>query len=125
MNSGLFSTGVGLFRALRFFLVQFGLPGDPAVLKAYHHMGNLKDDPSWLPLGPTGREINGTYCTFLCLSFAARILFFQCVYVSLAVCMNGYVIVVLLYLNLALLCGIFFGSMQQQDLCECFYAYGM
>ena len=41
------------------FLVQFGLPGDPAVLKGYHKMGNLPDDPHWLPLGPTGREING------------------------------------------------------------------
>jgi hypothetical protein len=59
VNSGFFSTGVGLFRALRLFLVQFGLPGDPAVLQAYHQMGNLKDDPSWLPLGPPGREING------------------------------------------------------------------
>eukprot|EP01032_Pedospumella_encystans_P017081 gene17081-19472_t len=60
VNSGLFSTEVGLFRALKDFLVQFGLPGDPAVLKKYHQMGNLVDDKPWLPLGPTGREINGT-----------------------------------------------------------------
>ena len=51
---------MGLFRALKGFLVQFGLPGDPQVLKTYHNMGNLKDDPQWLPAGPTGREINGT-----------------------------------------------------------------
>ena len=51
---------MGLFRALKDFLVQFGLPGDPAVLKKYHQMGNLVDDKPWLPLGPTGREINGT-----------------------------------------------------------------
>ena len=60
VNSGFFSTEVGLFRALKDFLVQFGLPGDPAVLKKYHQMGNLVDDKPWLPLGPTGREINGT-----------------------------------------------------------------
>jgi len=62
VNSGFFSTEVGLFRALKDFLVQFGLPGDPAVLKRYHKMGNLVDDKPWLPLGPTGREINGTFC---------------------------------------------------------------
>jgi len=59
VNTGFFSTQVGLFRALNGFLVQFGLPGDPAILKGYHKMGNLPDDPPWLPLGPTGREING------------------------------------------------------------------
>lgn len=53
-----FSTKVPLFRALKNFLVQFGLAGDPKVQKAYHRLGNLQDDPSWLPLGPSGRKIN-------------------------------------------------------------------
>lgn len=35
------------------------LEGDPKVHQIYHSYGNLKDDPSWLPLGPPGREING------------------------------------------------------------------
>lgn len=59
VKDGFFSTQVPLFRAMKGFLVQFGLSGDPAVQKRYHQMGNLKDDPSWLPLGPPGREING------------------------------------------------------------------
>lgn len=42
------------------FLVQFGLPGDPSLLKRYHELGNLPDDPNWLPKGPSGRLINGT-----------------------------------------------------------------
>lgn len=58
---------MGLFRAMKDFLVQFGLPGDPAVLKKYHEFGNLVDDKPWLPLGPTGREINGELiCISLC-----------------------------------------------------------
>lgn len=39
--------------------MQFGLAGDPQVQTRYHRMGNLVDDPPWLPLGPPGREING------------------------------------------------------------------
>eukprot|EP01038_Epipyxis_sp_PR26KG_P009265 gene9265-12481_t len=59
VRSGFFSTNVGLFRALKGFLVQFGLAGIPAVQDTFHRKGNLKDDPPWLPLGPPGREING------------------------------------------------------------------
>lgn len=59
VQSDFFSTQVGLFRALKGFLVQFGLAGDPAVQKQFHEKGSLEDDPSWLPLGPPGREING------------------------------------------------------------------
>lgn len=59
VKSDFFSTKVGLFRALKNFLVQFGLAGDPKVHEKYHKMGNLKDDPQWLPAGPPGREING------------------------------------------------------------------
>lgn len=59
VRSGFFSTEVALFRAMKGFLVQFGLAGDPTVQKKFHQMGNLVDDPPWLPLGPPGREING------------------------------------------------------------------
>ncbi len=59
VNDNFFSTKVPLFRALKGFLVQFGLAGDPEVQTRYHKMGNLKDDPPWLPLGPPGRAING------------------------------------------------------------------
>lgn len=59
VNSDFFSTKVGLFRALKGFLIQFGLPGDPKVLEVWNKRGHLQDDPSWLPLGPTNREING------------------------------------------------------------------
>jgi cyclophilin family peptidyl-prolyl cis-trans isomerase len=51
--------GVSLFRALKAFLVQFGLHGDPSVQAKWHRKGNLIDDPSWLPLGPENRERNG------------------------------------------------------------------
>lgn len=54
-----FSTNVPLFRALKGFLVQFGISGDPKVHKKYMKLGHLKDDPQWLPPGPPGREING------------------------------------------------------------------
>jgi len=65
VKSGFFESKVALFRSLKGFLIQFGLAGDPQVqtgfesnmLKGKH--GNLPDDPPWLPLGPTGREING------------------------------------------------------------------
>lgn len=54
-----FSTKVGLFRALKGFLVQFGLAGDVDVQKSWNKKVWLPDDPSWLPLGPTNRKING------------------------------------------------------------------
>jgi cyclophilin family peptidyl-prolyl cis-trans isomerase len=59
VRDNFFCTQVPMFRALKGFLIQFGLAGDPAVHKRYHSYGNLKDDPPWLPFGPTGREING------------------------------------------------------------------
>ena len=51
--------GVALFRALKGFLVQFGLSSDPDIQTMWHRRGNLQDDPSWLPLGPTNREHDG------------------------------------------------------------------
>lgn len=59
VRDNFFSTQVPMFRALKGFLIQFGLAGDPAIHKRYHSYGNLKDDPPWLPLGPPGREIDG------------------------------------------------------------------
>lgn len=61
VESGFFSSKVPLFRALKGFLVQFGLAGDPSVQEVFDKKGNLVDDPSWLPLGPTGRIVNGVY----------------------------------------------------------------
>jgi hypothetical protein len=29
------------------------------VQEVFDQKGNLKDDPSWLPLGPPGRQVNG------------------------------------------------------------------
>jgi Cyclophilin type peptidyl-prolyl cis-trans isomerase/CLD len=59
VTSGFFSSKVGLFRALKGFLVQFGLAGVPKVQTDFERdyiggRGGLKDDPPWLPLGPPG-----------------------------------------------------------------------
>ena len=59
-----FSTRVPLFRALKGFIIQFGLSSDMAFQKEFEKKyiggkGGLKDDPSWLPLGPTNRELDG------------------------------------------------------------------
>ena len=65
VSSGFFSSKVGLFRSLKGFLIQFGLAGDPEVQRSFEagmlggKHGSLPDDPPWLPLGPTGREIDG------------------------------------------------------------------
>ena len=59
VNTNFFSTKVGLFRALKGFLIQFGLPGDPEILKEWNAKGHLQDDPSWLPLGPSNRKVDG------------------------------------------------------------------
>jgi peptidyl-prolyl cis-trans isomerase A (cyclophilin A) len=59
VKDNFFSSQVPLFRALKGFLVQFGIAGDPEIHHRYMKKGHLKDDPPWLPLGPTGREING------------------------------------------------------------------
>ena len=59
VKENFFSTKIGLFRALKGFLIQFGLSGDPKVQEEWNKRGHLPDDPSWLPLGPTNREIDG------------------------------------------------------------------
>lgn len=52
--------GVGLFRSIKDFLIQFGLSGNTTIQTIWDNKGWLKDDLNWLPLGPTGRKINGT-----------------------------------------------------------------
>eukprot|EP01041_Mallomonas_annulata_P007709 gene7709-15776_t len=66
VKSDFFSSEVPLFRALNGFLVQFGLAGNVTVQNNFEKKmgkgrGFLEDDPHWLPLGPPGREINGSY----------------------------------------------------------------
>ena len=49
VTTGFFSSKVAFFRALKGFLVQFGLSGDPTVQKRfderYKNGGRLRDDP--------------------------------------------------------------------------------
>ena len=48
-----FSSKIAMMRCLKHFLCQFGIAGDPSYNKEYR--GTLKDDPNWLPEGPTHR----------------------------------------------------------------------
>lgn len=51
-----FSSKVAMMRCLKNFLCQFGIAGDPSLNKQFNGGGNnLKDDPNWLPEGPTHR----------------------------------------------------------------------
>lgn len=56
VRTGFFSSKVGLFRALKDFITQFGLAGDPVVQEAYDNgirkepgEWGFKDDFQWLP----------------------------------------------------------------------------
>ena len=49
-----FSSKVPFMRCIRNFLCQFGIAGDPVTNKKYRGF-SLKDDPQWLPHGPTNR----------------------------------------------------------------------
>lgn len=59
VRSRFFESRVPLFRALKGFLVQFGLAGSKEAQQVFDRKGNLRDDPL-APQGPPGREINGT-----------------------------------------------------------------
>jgi peptidyl-prolyl cis-trans isomerase A (cyclophilin A) len=63
VESGYISTKLPLFRVRPQFLIQFGLSSTPSAYYNYKKIvlnGTwLRDDPSWLPLGPSGRVING------------------------------------------------------------------
>jgi len=61
VKDNFFSSKVPLFRALKGFLIQFGLSSDPKTQVNFEHnhlsgKGGLKDDPQWLPAGPPGRK---------------------------------------------------------------------
>lgn len=52
VNAKYFSSKVALMRCIRNFICQFGIAGDPSYNKDYR---SFKDDPNWLPEGPTHR----------------------------------------------------------------------
>lgn len=54
VRSNYFSTRVPLMRCVKDFLCQFGIAGDPAADRKFRT--SLKDEPNWLPPGPTNRE---------------------------------------------------------------------
>ena len=62
VKSGYFNEApVPMMRALKGFLIQFGLSSSPETQKHYETTylkgkGGLKDDPQWLPEGPPGRQ---------------------------------------------------------------------
>jgi len=56
VTTGFFVVKVPLFRALKSFLIQFGLAGDPKLQKPFNEKDWLEDDPSWLPFGPAHRR---------------------------------------------------------------------
>lgn len=54
VNTNYFSSKVALMRCIKGFLCQFGIAGKPLYNKRYGK--NMKDDPNWLPEGPSGRK---------------------------------------------------------------------
>lgn len=61
VNSKYFESRVPMMRALKGFLIQFGLSSLPETQKEFETKylkgkGGLKDDPQWLPEGPPGRQ---------------------------------------------------------------------
>lgn len=63
VEGGFFSTQVALFRAVRSFLCQTGISGDPAIHKVWSEKGTVKDDPQWLDLSVPRRMKRG-YVSF-------------------------------------------------------------
>ena len=59
MRDGFFSTKIGMFRAVKGFLVQFGIAGDPAVTAKWRKRGGLPDDPQWLDMREKRRVKRG------------------------------------------------------------------
>jgi hypothetical protein len=61
VNTHYFESRVPMMRAIKGFLIQFGLSSLPDTQKEYESTylrgkGGLKDDPQWLPEGPPGRQ---------------------------------------------------------------------
>ena len=54
VDDGHFDKGVPLFRCMKRFICQFGIPAEKR-----QWYPAIKDDPNWLPEGPTGRVRNG------------------------------------------------------------------
>ena len=54
VRSNYFSSKVPFMRCISNFLCQFGIAGDTATNKKYMR-SSFKDDPQWLPSGPTNR----------------------------------------------------------------------
>jgi len=63
VRSGFFGTHVALFRAVRGFLCQTGIPGSPEVHKIWKQKGNIQDDPQWLDRSAARRMKRG-YLSF-------------------------------------------------------------
>eukprot|EP00930_Biecheleria_cincta_P038381 TRINITY_DN26373_c0_g1_i1.p1 TRINITY_DN26373_c0_g1~~TRINITY_DN26373_c0_g1_i1.p1 ORF type:complete len:442 (-),score=59.75 TRINITY_DN26373_c0_g1_i1:178-1503(-) len=63
VESGFFSTKVALFRAVRSFLCQTGISGDPSIHKVWSEKGTIEDDPQWLGLSLPNRMKRG-YVSF-------------------------------------------------------------
>ena len=51
--------GVGLFRVVKNFICQFGVPGDPAVHRRWKSYGQIKDDPQWMDMSLKKRMKKG------------------------------------------------------------------
>ncbi|KAJ1455100.1 hypothetical protein M885DRAFT_520663 [Pelagophyceae sp. CCMP2097] len=57
VDSGFFSSRVALFRAVKGFLCQTGIAGDPAVYRAFKKKGDVPDDAQWLTIGSKEAEV--------------------------------------------------------------------
>jgi len=64
VRSGFFSTKVVLFRAVRGFICQTGISGDPAVHKMWSEKGHILDDPQWLDQSVDQRPMKRGYLSF-------------------------------------------------------------
>eukprot|EP00931_Biecheleriopsis_adriatica_P023154 TRINITY_DN14691_c0_g1_i3.p1 TRINITY_DN14691_c0_g1~~TRINITY_DN14691_c0_g1_i3.p1 ORF type:complete len:292 (-),score=50.82 TRINITY_DN14691_c0_g1_i3:35-910(-) len=63
VQSGFFTSKVALFRAVRDFICQTGIAGDPEVHKQWERKGKITDDPQWLDLSAPNRMKRG-YLSF-------------------------------------------------------------
>ena len=64
VTSGFFSTRIGLFRAVKNFLCQTGVAGDPAEHKRWRAKGTIPDDPQWLPMQTSKKNLKRGFVSF-------------------------------------------------------------
>ena len=64
VRTGFFSSRVGLFRAVKNFLCQTGVPGDPSLHQQWRQKGRIKDDPQWLNLQGQKQPLKRGYLAF-------------------------------------------------------------